>query len=62
MRLERDKFDKMKDEHYILRDWDVKTGIPTKETLKKFGLDDVAEDLKKRGILPIAVKAEAIKV
>jgi hypothetical protein len=51
----------MKDEHYILRDWDVKTGIPTKETLKKFGLDD-AEDLKKQGILPIAVKAEAIRV
>lgn len=52
----------MKDKHYILRDWDVKTGIPTKETLKKFGLDDAAENLKKQGILPIAVKAEAIRV
>jgi len=59
MRLERDKFEKMKDEFYALRGWDVKTGIPTEETLKKVGLEDVAEDLKKRGILPSATKGEA---
>ena len=58
MILERDKFEKMKDEYYIIRGWDVKTGIPTEETLKKFDLEDVAKDLKKRGILPSAIKAE----
>ena len=47
MKLERDKFEKMKDEFFTLKDWDVKTGIPTEETLKK------------RGILPTAVKVEA---
>ena len=56
MKLERDKFEKMKDEYYTIRGWDVKTGIPTEETLNKFGLNDVAQDLKKRGILPTAAK------
>jgi len=59
MKLEQDKFEKMKDEFYTLRDWDVKTGILTEETLKKLGLEDVAKDLKKRGILPTAAKVEA---
>jgi len=59
MILERNKFEKMKDEYYAIRGWDVKTGIPTEETLKKFGLDDVAKDLKKRRILPTAAKVEA---
>ena len=49
----------MKDEYYSIRGWDVKTGIPTEETLKKFDLEDVAKDLKKRKILPAAAKVEA---
>lgn len=35
----------MLDEYYRLRGWDVKTGIPTKETLSKLGLSDIASDL-----------------
>ena len=46
MRLERDKFDKMKDEHYILMDWDVKVGMP--ESLRR--------RVTKSGLLPTKVK------
>jgi len=42
----------MKTKYYELRRWDVKTGIPTEETLKELGLDDVAARLKKLGRLP----------
>jgi aldehyde:ferredoxin oxidoreductase len=55
--LEPDKFEEMKDHYYALRDWDVATGIPTEATLGRFGLDDVAEDLKKRGRLPSSSQA-----
>jgi len=37
------------DEYYELRGWDVPTGVPTFEKLKSLGLDDVAEDLRRRG-------------
>jgi len=57
MTLARDKFERMKDEYYTLRGWDLKTGIPTKETLKKSMLGDVAEDLRKRRILPSITEA-----
>ncbi|MBU0756523.1 MAG: aldehyde ferredoxin oxidoreductase family protein [Nanoarchaeota archaeon] len=33
------------DSYYDYRGWDKKTGIPKKETLKKLGLDDAAEEL-----------------
>lgn len=32
--------------------WDEKTGTPTRETLEKFGLKDVADDLDALGLLP----------
>jgi hypothetical protein len=32
--------------------WDVKTGIPTRETLTSLKLGKVASDLEKRGKLP----------
>ncbi len=46
------KFEEMKDKYYALRGWDIATGIPTRETLEKLGLKDVARDLEKRGKLP----------
>jgi len=58
MKLDPQKFEKMKDRYYTLRGWDIKTGIPTEETLKKSGLEDVAEDLKKRGLLPSSERKE----
>jgi aldehyde:ferredoxin oxidoreductase len=51
MTLDRDEFEKMKDEYYSFRGWDIKTGIPTEETLKKLDLEDVAEELIKGGII-----------
>ncbi|RLE08997.1 aldehyde ferredoxin oxidoreductase [Candidatus Aerophobetes bacterium] len=37
--LEREKWDKMLDEYYELHNWDKKTGLPTKQTLQKMGLE-----------------------
>lgn len=50
-RLDPEKFEKMLDEYYQVRGWNVKTGIPTKKTLLKYGLEDIAEDLEKMGKL-----------
>jgi aldehyde:ferredoxin oxidoreductase len=36
--LDKEKFEKMKDEYYTLRGWDL-DGIPKQETLKRLGLD-----------------------
>jgi hypothetical protein len=47
----------MKDEYYDLRGWDKATGIPTRETLEKYGLHAVVADLEKRAILALEVKA-----
>ena len=41
---------KLLDTYYDYKGW-TKDGIPTKETLEKFGLDDVARDLMERGAL-----------
>ena len=49
--LEKDKFEKMKDEYYELRGWDVATGLQTRGRLEELGLSDVAEDLKNKGLL-----------
>ncbi|MCK5344587.1 MAG: aldehyde ferredoxin oxidoreductase, partial [Candidatus Heimdallarchaeota archaeon] len=37
--------DPLLDEYYTTRKWDLKTGIPTPETLKRVGLADVVKDL-----------------
>jgi len=39
----------MLDQYYQLRGWDVSTGVPLPETLTKLGLDDVCDELKRRG-------------
>jgi len=41
----------MLDEYYRERRWDVRTGLQKRETLERFGLKDVSEDLAKRGKL-----------
>jgi aldehyde:ferredoxin oxidoreductase len=56
--LDRDKFEKMKDDYYKLRGWDAKTGIPTRKTLEDAGLKDVADDLEKRGIFSNRAQAK----
>ncbi len=47
-RLDREKFEKMKDEYYSLRGWDVETGLPYRGTLEGLGLKEVADALGKR--------------
>ncbi len=49
--FDRQDFEKLKDEYYELRGWDVETGLPKKETLKDFDLEDIAEGLAGRGLL-----------
>jgi aldehyde:ferredoxin oxidoreductase len=43
--------EKMKDEYYQAMGWDVKTGVPTLNTLRALKLEDVASDLIKQGKL-----------
>lgn len=47
-RLDREKFEEMKDEYYSLRGWDVETGLPYRGTLEGLGLKEVADALGKR--------------
>jgi aldehyde:ferredoxin oxidoreductase len=37
--VDKKAFEKMMDEYYALRGWNLETGLPEKETLKKLGLD-----------------------
>ena len=47
--VEREAFEKMKDEYYALRGWDV-NGLPTKARLEELQLGDIAADLQKQGL------------
>ena len=44
------ELEQMLDEYYAQRGWHKREGLPTRETLHRLGLDDVANDLVKRGI------------
>jgi aldehyde:ferredoxin oxidoreductase len=46
----KDDFNKLKLEYYRQRGWDQETGIPTRATLKAKGLQDVADELDRRGV------------
>ncbi len=52
MVLDRGEFEKMKDEYYAIRGWDVKTGLQTQTKLEELGLGDIAETLKREDLLP----------
>jgi aldehyde:ferredoxin oxidoreductase len=58
--LDRTKFEQMKDEYYSLKRWDLATGAPTRETLESYGFSDVADDLERRGKLPVTMPREAV--
>ena len=45
------ELNEMLDKYYRLHEWDVKTGLPTKDTLQLLDLTDVAEKLAKFGAL-----------
>jgi aldehyde:ferredoxin oxidoreductase len=47
------KFERMKDEYYELRKWDVATGLQTRETMDRLALKEVAQELEQRGLIAI---------
>ena len=49
--VDKQEFEKMKDELYQLRGWDVATGLQTRTKLIELGLADVAEDLAQRDLV-----------
>jgi aldehyde:ferredoxin oxidoreductase len=49
--LDRDKFERLKDEYYSLRGWDISTGLQTRAQLKELGLNDMVPDLERRGLV-----------
>ncbi len=49
-KLDRDDMELAKDMMYELLGWDVTTGVPTRATLEKYGLDAMADELEARGI------------
>jgi aldehyde:ferredoxin oxidoreductase len=46
------EFRKMLDEYYVLRGWDVSTGLPTREKLEELNLKDVSAELEQLNKLP----------
>jgi aldehyde:ferredoxin oxidoreductase len=49
--LDRKEFERMKDEYYQLRGWNVDTGLQTRASLEALELKEVADDLEQRGFL-----------
>jgi len=49
--VDREKFERMKDEYYQLRGWDVATGLQTRTKLEELGLQEIAQDLEQRGLV-----------
>ena len=47
-RIDPEKFDKLLDEYYQLRGWDL-MGIPTASTLSALGLEDIAGEIRTEG-------------
>ena len=50
--LSRDTIDNALDEYYNLVGWDKRTGVPTTRKLVELGLDYVADELDKMGLIP----------
>jgi aldehyde:ferredoxin oxidoreductase len=51
MVLDRVGFEKMRNEYYQLRGWDVNSGRQTKAKLEDLGLGDITRDLEQRGLV-----------
>ena len=49
--IDMEEFERMKDEYYQLRRWDVPTGFQTRAVLEELGLKDVADDLQQRDLI-----------
>ncbi len=51
MVVDRGEFEKMKDEYYETRGWDVSTGLQRQAELEDLGLGDVGKTLEREGLL-----------
>lgn len=51
MVVDKTEFEKMKDEYYSIRGWDVETGFQTRLKLDELGLAEVADELELRGLV-----------
>ncbi|MBW2143847.1 MAG: hypothetical protein JRG75_05560 [Deltaproteobacteria bacterium] len=49
--VDRQEFERMRDEYYQLRGWDVATGLQTRQKLEDLELKDIADDLDRRGLI-----------
>ena len=49
--VDRAEFERLKDEYYELRGWDVPSGLLTRDKLQELVLADVADDLEKRELV-----------
>ncbi|MFC1857825.1 aldehyde ferredoxin oxidoreductase C-terminal domain-containing protein [Thermodesulfobacteriota bacterium] len=49
--VDREKFEKLKDEYYAIRGWDVSTGLQKQDKLEELNLGDVAQELETRRLL-----------
>jgi len=49
--VDRQEFERLKDEYYQLRGWDIVTGLQSRGILEELGLKDIAEDLEPRGLI-----------
>jgi len=50
--LTKENAEKLLDDYYEERGWDIEKGIPTREKLEELGLNDIADDLANREMLP----------
>ena len=53
--LSRTEIDRLLDEYYQLRGWDKESGIPSREKLVNLGLQDIADELRTLGKLPVTL-------
>ena len=49
--VEREQFEKMMDDYYTLRGWDVRSGLQTRKTLERLSLSDILPEMETRGLL-----------
>jgi aldehyde:ferredoxin oxidoreductase len=50
-KVDLEDLERMKNDYYKAMAWDMKSGVPTRETLEALGLSDVAADLTKLGMI-----------
>ncbi len=49
--VDKEQFERMKDDYYLLRGWDNSSGLQTEAKLKELGLDDIAQKLDQVNLL-----------